>query len=341
MINSKSYSRSVVLDYIKTACILFVIITHLDWTDTQRTTFLFPFSIDMAVPAFMIISGYVNMLSIEKRSINTINKWYSVDVLFPKLITILAPYVVVYIFMATVFLAIGRVTSKEAIFAFFTGGWGPGSYYVPIMIQLIFFFPLMEAIVRRYNTKGYIILLIVNVLLEACFTYFQLPVWIYRLSFFRYIVFVCAGMYLYRVRDKINKALLAISFAFGFLYIMAVNYLGYDPKVFTNWITTSFPTVFYIFPLVAFAIIYLNKPIPKKYGGQILNTIGKTTYHIYLVQMVWYSSFGNLLNPRIMLIPNIVVCVLVGIIFSKLDNRFVQKPLRCLFDNNSRNPNSV
>lgn len=51
------------LDVVKGICILMAIFTHYDWSDKQRILLLFPFWIDMAVPVFMVITGYVSALS--------------------------------------------------------------------------------------------------------------------------------------------------------------------------------------------------------------------------------------------------------------------------------------
>ena len=68
----KQLGRNSVIDIIKGICILFVIITHYQWTNEQRLMLLFPFWIDMAVPLFMIFSGYLSALSFYKRNFNMI-----------------------------------------------------------------------------------------------------------------------------------------------------------------------------------------------------------------------------------------------------------------------------
>ena len=46
--------RNHFIDVLKGICIIFVIITHYNWSDEARMNYLFPFWIDMAVPIFMI-----------------------------------------------------------------------------------------------------------------------------------------------------------------------------------------------------------------------------------------------------------------------------------------------
>lgn len=54
------------LDFYKGICIIFVIITHYDWTEQQRLDGFFLLWIDMAVPVFMTITGYVSAISFQR-----------------------------------------------------------------------------------------------------------------------------------------------------------------------------------------------------------------------------------------------------------------------------------
>lgn len=62
-------SRKPVLDILKGLCIIMIIITHYGWSEKTRLCGLFPYTVDMAVPVFMIISGYVFSNSYIKKGI--------------------------------------------------------------------------------------------------------------------------------------------------------------------------------------------------------------------------------------------------------------------------------
>lgn len=55
------------LDYLKAICVIMVIITHYDWGDKDSP--FFTMLINMAVPVFMIISGYNFAMSNRKRQV--------------------------------------------------------------------------------------------------------------------------------------------------------------------------------------------------------------------------------------------------------------------------------
>lgn len=72
------------IDFIKGICILFIIITHFIWDDNERLRYLFPFYIDMAVPIFMIISGYLNALSFNGKNMSKISDAYTIKEILSK-----------------------------------------------------------------------------------------------------------------------------------------------------------------------------------------------------------------------------------------------------------------
>lgn len=59
------------LDFLKGLMIILVIITHSSFAVSHRDNSpFFPIVVDMAVPVFMIISGFVNTASGEKWNVN-------------------------------------------------------------------------------------------------------------------------------------------------------------------------------------------------------------------------------------------------------------------------------
>jgi len=81
-------------DTIKGICILFILITHFTWSDGERLQFLFPFYIDLAVPMFMFISGYVNCTSFDQQQ-NT--DLYSSHRMIKSAIRFTIPFTIVFI----------------------------------------------------------------------------------------------------------------------------------------------------------------------------------------------------------------------------------------------------
>ena len=116
-------NRLSVFDCLKGICMIFVIIIHNNISDKAYLTLLFPFHIQMDVPIFMIISGYMYSLSSSSKGISSTHKWFSVNNLFSKISRIIIPYTVVYIFeLLNDFIKLGgynRFTKSEIIWWFF------------------------------------------------------------------------------------------------------------------------------------------------------------------------------------------------------------------------------
>lgn len=88
--------RNYAVDYLKCAAIILILITH-SISDATRQLILGPFWIAMAVPVFMIISGFNFTASCERRKILSIRAWFTKENIIPKLKRILVPYTIVYI----------------------------------------------------------------------------------------------------------------------------------------------------------------------------------------------------------------------------------------------------
>lgn len=185
--------RNRTLDVIKGLCILLVIFTHSAWQDNQRLTFLFPFWVNMAVPVFMVISGYVSSLSMKHRKVESIGSAYQLTQLVPKLIRYTVPFLLAFIIEEVAFLIgdflgvhTATISIKSVVSTFLAGGSGPGSYYYPIMFQFVFVFPIIFFIIRKHDYRGVIICLIVNGVYELLKWAYGMNEECYRLLLFRY-----------------------------------------------------------------------------------------------------------------------------------------------------------
>ena len=142
--------RNHTIDVLKGVCIIFVIITHFNFSNSQRLELLFPFWIDMAVPIFMFVSGYLWTLSYNKHKLNNLKSCYNVKHIAKKVSRFIIPFIIAFLIEETAFSIYNKSFNiKDFILDFICGGLGPGSYYTPLMIQLILLFPLIYIILRN------------------------------------------------------------------------------------------------------------------------------------------------------------------------------------------------
>lgn len=320
-------NRNHFIDVLKGLCIIFVVFTHAGWTHEQELKMFFPFWIDMAVPFFMLISGYVYTKSFLKNEINVLDSAYNKKYFIKNVIRYTIPYLVMYLIEISVNLT-RTIKNKESIkhfikssvFLFLQGGNGPGSYYYPVMIQIVLLFPIIYILVKRYNFKGVLIVAFVTLFLETLKLPYSVNDSLYRLLLFRYLLLLAFGAYF--ALNKMQPKFWVLS-AIGFAFIILFKYTNYNPKIFKWWTGTSMFPVLFIVPIFGFLVEKNIKFFP-------LEIAGKASYNIFLTQMVFYW----ILNERLQLIfmniylnafINIFICVMVGIVFYEIEYRITKK----------------
>lgn len=323
--------REGVVDALKGVCILLVCFTHFSWTSTERTTFLFPWWVDMAVPVFMVLSGYVYEKAVLNKKMYSLTQVYTPDVLLKKIIRFSIPVLIVY--AAT--LALDKKTYGQIPYGIFMtflqGGRGPGSYYYPVMIQTVFVLPVIETIIRKHEEKGLLLCLVANIIYEVLHIAYYIPVESYRLLMFRYIFVLASGCFIARGRPV--KPYIPVSmFCVGVAFLCAHLYGGYQPLFITHWTGTSFVAAMYIIPIAWLTLRTYKVRFP------LLELVGKASYNIYLTQMLYYytisnSLFQNIGSRKIQLLVSMLICVCSGILFYYAETpltKYVQRRIGAL-----------
>lgn len=310
------------IDCIKGICILFIIVTHFTWTDREKLQYLFPFWIDMAVPFLMIISGFVYSKSYVKHGIITLENAYCLRNVLNKIIRYTVPFAIAFVLEEVVFIFLGggRHGILQIIKDFISGGDGRGSYYYPVMIQFIFYFPVIYVLIKKYDLRGLYVCAFINMIYEICKSAYGMNVECYRLLVFRYTLCIAFGCYLSIGNYKRNIGISWAMILTGILYIVAFRYLGYTPPVTNFWTGTCFWACLYLIPISAWIL--------RSSGmrNSILELFGRASYNIFLVQMVYYRGagivYGLIKNRALQLGVNLMICLVMGLIFY-----YIEQPL--------------
>ena len=316
--------RSRFIDIAKGISMIMVVITHFEWTLTQRLDYGFYFWISMAVPCFMLATGYVNAVSFSAKGI-TLKKAYKPAFIWKKIVRFSVPFLYMYAAELTIRAFMGEFYNPlEIIGHFFTGGMGVhGTYYFPVLLQLVFLMPLIYAVVSK-SQYGWLVCAAVNLVYEIIKNTFAIDNAIgyelYRLLAFRYIFAVAMGAHICIHKENIKKLGWALMFVVGAVYIYVIGYTGYNPVVFTRWSTTSMVTVFYIAPLFFAGIKYLNNK-----SCIFLEKIGNASYHIFLFQIIYYNFIAPYIYEHagrgvVSLIISVTACLLGGFGYYMLYN---------------------
>ena len=179
-------------------------------------------------------------------------------------------------------------------------------------MQFIFFFPVIYSIIRKYDFNGLVLCGVINFVYEILKSAYGFPVASYRLLVFRYTLLIAYGCYIAMGNYKRRKKLSVFCILVGIFYIIACKYWGVVPPITNYWTGTSFWACLFIIPFA--------KPIIlSKCKNRFIEVLGRASYHIFLVQMVYYCG-ANLVyqlvpNRYLQLIISLVVCVVGGLAF--------------------------
>ena len=274
----------------------------------------------MAVPMFMIISGYVYAISFEKNDIVALRQAYSLTFIIPKFIRYTIPFVMAFCVetIGELLLSargIRNFSIKHWINIFFEGGRGPGSYYYPILLQFLLFYPVIYFIIRKFAFKGLLFCLLLN----ALFEFFQ-RMWhcngeFYRLLLFRYTLVIAFGSWLWQWRqEKIHSLWKVISFFTGVVFILLYCYIKLSPKIIIYWTSTCFVACLYLLPIASFLIRKVH------ISCRPAELLGKASFNIFLVQMVYFTYAVGFVRKLVQahfvqLCAHIGICVVAGLLF--------------------------
>ncbi len=324
--------RILSLDILKGLCAIFVVISHCPIPIEQTKIALFPFTVSMAVPFFLVTSGYLFANSFENSGITEFADAYKLRSLCNRIIGYLVPFTIIILIQTIVNEFIWGGTSIGSVASvYLKGGGGPGGYYSPILIQLVFLYPVVYFTIKSKPIAGTIGWAFFNGFYELIRRVYEINDGLYRMSIFRYTFLIAVGAFLYLYQKEIKKRYLLISFVLGICYILVVSYLGYETKYINNlWRETAFPVAFYALP-----VFYLLVHRFKNIRVGLIAFIGKASYSIFLTQMVFfcYSDFYLKWFPKspwLQAISIVLVCVAVGCAFYVVTSFLTRIARKCL-----------
>lgn len=265
---------------------------------------------------------------IQKKGVSHFENAYNLSMICKRLIRYTVPFLIAYTVELVLFYIKGnKIGIVDIISNFFMGGYGPGSYYYPEMIQITFALPIILFSMKKKPRAGLTFWFASNAFYEFIKTLVGLDQSIYRLSLFRYTFLLACGCFIYLQKDKtINKIRLGLIFAIGFVFILVTKYGGYQTKIINNdWRGTSFMAGLYIAPIVMLIIYRFGT-----FSCKPIELIGKASYNIFLTQLVYYSTVSGgitRLTDNILLHVafNVIICLAAGIAFYLVEDRFTKK----------------
>ena len=306
--------RNYFLDILKGICIILIIVTHFEFSESDRLSYFFPYWISMAVPIFMIISGYVYAMSYERHGIIHMEQAYDLFFVMKKVIRYSVPFFIAYLIEVVIWLITDpSMQLMDYVYYLVRGGIGPGSYYYPMMLQFIFLYPLIHFTIKKYNFKGLVICGVLNVFYEFVQWGFGFNSDTYRMLIFRFLLVIAFGAYLYLRKEKLPSYVYWIAFVGGLLLTYLISYHNKEFVCITQWKRTSFLACVFLLPVMDVLISKCHR-----LRIQPLEILGKASFDIFLVQMIYYHFFGDVVyammpNDAVGLLLNCIICFGIGV----------------------------
>ena len=264
------------IDFLKAYSIICVIIAHILPSEFYKYI-LFQVWGDMQVPMFVLIQVFHAYKKCDKPKLN----WNSL------LKRICLPFFA----LQAVIVGFKAFTGGGILWINFisSGGYGPGSYYIWIYIQLAFLLVILWQWLKQLSlNQALIAFLILSICFEVLFSIINLPDKIYRLLCVRYLFLIPLGIMWIKKGVLLNKknVLLSILSIIAVLFFAFTNY-DLEPFFFnTGWKTHRWLCYFYLPTLLTYGLYLIWERIKQL---QIVEKVVKWTaarsYEIFLSQM--------------------------------------------------------
>lgn len=320
-VEEQTQNRIWLIDLLKGIAALSVVVLHIFLPDRVRQVLLIPFWCNLAVPIFITVSGFTFSLSSKKYSGGTpreyLANYFCPAAIIKKIKRVYAPFLAVYAVEIIGCLLRGEHPSAlHIIKCLFIGGFtAPGAYFIPVLVQIIIVFPFISLLYNKIKSYSFLVIGAIQIIYELAVLKFNVPDSITRMTAFRYLLFLLCGIWLYcNYNKKIKVQLCILPMVLGAGWIIAIGYLNYQPTLFGTWKNTSFPVLLWYVPIM---LILFNKFAGTELRHKsIICKFGQASYHIYLVQMLYFLFVGNRFgNDFVNTVVALVACSTVGTLF--------------------------
>lgn len=289
-----------------------------------------PYHIWQTVPIFIILAGYNAVNSYKRSNLDSLNQFYNFSFLYSKMERIIYPFLLVWLLQVVAqFVLLDGLSVKELFISALSGGWGPGSYFIPIIIQSTLILPVLFLLCRKNLTIMITLLFAISLILDWVCLNINIPESIYRLLVIRYLFALALGVWLALYSKKIHLKWLLPLAILSFVYIAGVNYFDWVFIMEKFWLSQHTPSYFWTLILV----ILVLKGYQFKAQNQLSKLsvkIGQASYHIFLTQMLYFWAIASRLPAMpiaLYVSVSLVVCLALGFVFFYLDN-WIRKEIK-------------
>src|SRR5699024_2623596 len=268
--------------------------------------------------------GFNTANSYRKRDFETLAEFYNPSFIYGKVERLIFPFAAVWFGQVVLyFIFKGGLSLGELPVSFITGGFGPGSYFVPIIIQATLLLPFIYMLMRKNLNVMTVVLLIVSLMLELVCLWLDVSRDLYRIIIVRYIFALTLGVWLSFNYNRISYRWLIPLAGLSVIYITGANYYDLELTMAPVWLSQHAPAFFYT---LLFTIVCLKADSIKGTNpfSRLMIQAGRASYHIFLTQMVYFWFIPDLFAGLPLYMYVVISTVLsfgFGILFFELEDK--------------------
>ncbi|OJF94722.1 acyltransferase [Alkalibacterium sp. 20] len=319
--------RNYNIDFIKALAIISVILIH-GLSHDSLYAILAPYYIWQTVPVFMILVGFNSANSFMKKDYDRLSEIFNQHYIMNKAKRILLPFTFIWLAQVLIqFFYFDNTNIAELFRSFLEGGYGPGSYFVPLIVQATLLIPFIYLILKKQPTKMMVVLFFVSLLIDLSSTWLDMSDELYRILIIRHVFSVTLGIWYALVKPKLKVRWLVLPAAFSLGYITAVHYFNWELIIEEYWHSQHAPSYFYVLFIIIIGMEFL-KIKKQSFLEKTFILIGQASFHIYLTQMFYFWFVHKRLpdfNGFVYISLFLLIPIISGIGFYYLDNYLNKK----------------
>ena len=314
------------IDFLKAFMIAFVIIDHsvlsIPIHGTGRELWE-----RMAIPVFLVILGFNAGNSFARNGDQSLSELYSWKYFKKKFWRFIFPYIILYIVSTMA----GFIIYEEAFPDQFTEDWilnyilyqkalfeGPGNWFIPILFQSILILPLIYKLFSVVPRLSLILCFAIEIsfhllIFEIIGVPTSLEEWLFEIYFRQtillYMSAIGIGLWFSQNRELFSKKnlFLWIFFPISVIYMVAWDFYDFRLEIEgASLIRGDYNYLTFIY--AAFIILIILKLLPrnpKNKALKIFTVIGRSSFHIYLVQDIYFAITYSLHGYGVKIVENI------------------------------------
>ena len=348
---SKHYIQ---IDIIKGLAIIAVITLHVLPGNLAKIP-LSIFTIEQAVPIFLVIMGLNAAMSFKRRGYINLSQIYNTSYIKSRFKRLLYPFIFIFILSAILGLIFkGNIYMGFLSILGYLPLSGPGNYFVSIVFQFVFTFPILYCLYKKNPKFTLVLSFVLTFVFEILAN--QIPVlennsYLYKACILRYLFIIALGVWtldnfdINSLKTVFKRKLIIVGLIVSVVYMVSISVFNWNFIHFqAAWQPRNVLSFFY--PLTIFLVGLRYLPLVSEKISGLFGFIGRASYHIFLVQIIVFGAglsmastieeFGlQHIYGVTSLISNIIIMTVLGSLFFILEIKFkeyiskkiIQKPI--------------